>query len=208
MKKNTEIIVLIDKSGSMNSIQQSTIDGFNSFILEQKEVNPEAKISLIQFDDEYEVNYESLNIKHVKKLDKSTYVPRGLTALRDAMGRTIVYFKEKQSKEQSKVIFAIITDGYENASKEFSHKTITELVDEVKNKFDWEVVYLGANQDAIKVAENMGIAKSHSMTFSASDEGMTRAFYSLSKATSHCMSEGANFLFEDDDRKMQDELMK
>ena len=151
--KQTEIVVVLDRSGSMGSIAKSTVEGFNTFLNEQKQAEGEAFMTLIQFDDRYEVNYKSMPIAEVAELiEKETYSPRGSTALYDSIGRTI---NELQTDRD--VVFVIITDGYENASKEFKGEAIKKMIETLETENKWKFVYLAANQDAIAMGGSIGI---------------------------------------------------
>jgi len=211
MKKNVEIVVLLDKSGSMGSIWDSTIEGFNKFLVDQKEKTENAKMSLIQFDHRYEVSYESVSIQHVALLNRELYVPTGMTALLDSMGLAITSLKNRLAKEKnedSTVIFVVITDGYENASREYSHSAIKEIVANMENKHKWQFVYLGANQDAVSEGAKFGFVKERSMTFANNDEGVSSAFMSLSNNIYQCVNDTYEMHFSDADRALQEKAME
>ena len=136
MKQNySDITVVLDRSGSMGVLTNEVIGAFNTFVDEQKQVEGEATFTLIQFDDRYEVNCEAINIQHVSHLDETTYVPRGMTALFDAVGKAIVSTGKRlsdmaESDRPEKVIFLIQTDGEENASKKYSLSTVKSMIRE------------------------------------------------------------------------------
>jgi 5S rRNA maturation endonuclease (ribonuclease M5) len=133
-------------------------------------------MTLIQFDDRYEVNYKSMPIAEVAELiEKETYITRGSTALYDAIGKTI---NELQTDRD--VIFVIITDGYENASREFRGEAIKKMIETLETENKWKFVYLGANQDAIAMGGNIGIKSGQSMTWAATDGGVENTFYAMS----------------------------
>lgn len=154
----TEIICILDRSGSMGSMLNETIEGFNSFIDEQKAVKGKARVTLVQFDNKYEVIYSGIKLKDVPVLDTNTFKPRGMTALLDAIGKTLTEQKERIINEKwaDKVIVVILTDGHENASQEFKTDTVKKLTKDAQDE-GWSFVYLGANQDAIVAAQNFGI---------------------------------------------------
>lgn len=154
----TEIICILDRSGSMGSMLNETIEGFNSFIDEQKAVKGKAKVTLVQFDNKYEVIYSGVKLKNVPVLDTNTFKPRGMTALLDAIGKTLTEQKERITNEKwaDKVIVVILTDGHENASQEFKTDTVKKLTKDAQDE-GWSFVYLGANQDAIVAAQQFGI---------------------------------------------------
>lgn len=165
----TDIHVILDRSGSMKVIAQDTIGGFNTFVEEQQKLDVgTCTLSLHQFDDIYQTDYLCKNIKNVDLLTESTFV-RGWTALNDAIGRTIVemgnrYRNMEEYERPSKVIVLIMTDGQENASEKYADGSlIRDMIKEQTSKYNWEFVYIGANQDAIGTAHNYGIAASNAL---------------------------------------------
>jgi hypothetical protein len=175
----TEIIVLLDKSYSMLKIMRSTVDGFNTFLNEQKGAQGDAYITLVQFDDQYEMNYQGVNVKHIAELIAGdTFAPRGNTALYDAIGRTINNVKTNRD-----VVFVIITDGEENSSKEFDSNDIKSLITNREKESKWKFLFLGANQDATLAGSNIGIKASNTMTYNTTPESATLMFSSLSSNT-------------------------
>jgi len=177
----SEIICIIDRSGSMGSIVNDAIGGFNTFLEEQKELPGKATLTFVQFDTEYEVVHESKPIQDVPILNSKTYKPRGGTALLDAIGKTINDTERRLSNmlEESrpdKVIIAILTDGEENSSKKYSLSEIKEKISLQKEKHKWEFIYLGANQDAFAEAAKLGIAAKDSFNYMATGIGIRHAF--------------------------------
>jgi hypothetical protein len=177
----TEISIVLDRSGSMASMAKEAIGGFNGFLESQQKLPGDARLTLVLFDHEYIVKYDERPIKDVPPLDEHTYVPRGTTALLDAIGRTINTIGERLDKtpepeRPGKVIIAILTDGLENASQEFKPKQIRSMIEHQREKYTWEFIYLGANQDAIAVGETMGIASGCAVTFNETPEGASQAF--------------------------------
>lgn len=167
----TAIAVVLDRSGSMEYGREDTIGGFNVFLEEQQKLPGYATLTLAQFDDVYEVVHLDKPIKEVPKLTSETFVPRGRTALCDAIGKTIATLGEKlaampEVDRPGKVVVVIITDGKENASKEYTRDVIKKMTEHQKTKYQWEFVYLGANQDAIAVGATFGIAKGSSASYS------------------------------------------
>lgn len=181
----TEIVVILDRSGSMSSIQKDMEGGFDTFIAGQRALPGECAVSLYQFDDEYEAVYEGKPIASVPNL---ALLPRGGTALLDAMGKTIVSVGErlKALAERSRpaaVIVMVITDGYENASKEYTRARVSEMVKHQETAYRWQFMYLGADVNAIAEAASMGIATAAVYSASAGGvQGMTNAIGSSSKA--------------------------
>lgn len=209
MNNTTEIIVVLDRSGSMSSILTGTIEGFNTFLKEQKNAAGEAFMTLVQFDDQYQIDYKSVNVKHLEGLNTNNFVPRGSTALHDAIGKTI-----NETKTDKPVVFVIITDGLENASREFRAPQIKALIEQ-KTKEGWKFVYLGANQDAVLVGESMGIHRGQTMSYGATSVDTVSAFASTAsntKAFRSAMAQGMslqdaeeNLLFS---KKQRDDAMK
>lgn len=154
----TEIICILDRSGSMGSIATETIGGFNNFIDEQKKVEGKARVTLVQFDNVYEVVYEGIKLKNVPVLDSDTFKPRGMTALFDAIGKTLTNQQKRIDDEKwaDKVIILILTDGEENASQEYNEQSVKVLTKEAQDK-EWSFIYLGANQDSFSAATKFGI---------------------------------------------------
>ena len=186
MKKLTDITIILDRSGSMFTIKSATIEGFNSFINKQQKGDFDVNLTFVQFDNEYEKVYEQKEIKKVKYLNHETYIPRGTTALLDAIGITINSTKQRinateKSKKPANVIIAIITDGYENASVEYSRESISKLINKREKKDNWNFIFLAANQDAIKEGGRFGIHSDKALTFKNNREGVENAFKSMSK---------------------------
>ena len=180
-EKATEIVCILDRSGSMDSIKHDAIGAFNSFLNGQKKLPSEAYLTLVLFDDEYELLYDSIALNDVPELTESTFIPRGMTALLDAIGQTIKTVKKK-TKDKN-VIVCILTDGEENHSNEYKHADIIKLIRKRKEKHHWEFIFLAANQDAIQTGNSLGINASRSVNFSADKEGMKRSMDITSYAT-------------------------
>jgi hypothetical protein len=183
----TEIIVVLDKSGSMNSIKQDAIGGFNSFLKTQKELPGEALFTLVLFDTEYDMVYNGTPISLVQELNDNTYVPGGCTALLDAIGRTIDTVHARlsalaETQRPGKVIFAILTDGEENSSKEYSRSVVFDKITHYKEQNNWEFIFLAANQDAITEGVSIGISPSHTLNFTADSVGINQAMGSINQA--------------------------
>lgn len=186
MKDNLcDINIILDRSGSMVKVKEDTIGGFNTFLKEQQSAPGEANITLVQFDDNYEVVYEGKSIKDAQPLDENTFVPRGFTALLDTIGKTIntvgARLAATEEKERpGKVVFVILTDGQENASKEFVPGQIAEMISRQKDTYNWEFIFLGANQNAIVTARGIGIAAQDALSYAANAQGTEAAFASMS----------------------------
>jgi uncharacterized protein YegL len=160
----TEIMVVIDKSGSMYSRQMDVIGGFNNFLEEQKKIPGEANIRLTLFNHEYIVG-KSSPLSEAKNLDTKTYSPDGMTALLDAVGRTIDdagkdFDSRPENQKPEKVIMVIMTDGQENSSKEYTKQQVKDKITEQQNRWNWQFIFLGANQDSFAEGGSLGIKTS------------------------------------------------
>lgn len=183
---STEIAYILDRSGSMGCLKETAISSFNEFLKEQKAEPGEATFTLVLFDDEYLLHADAVPIGEVVELDASTYVPRSMTALMDAIGRTIDNVGKrlaamKEEDRPGKVLIAIFTDGHENASSDYTLKKISEMIKHQQEKYSWEFFFLGANQDAIASAARMNIHAYNSSTFEHNDRGQRSATSSLSR---------------------------
>jgi len=164
----THLYFLLDRSGSMQSIRDDTIGGFDAFIAEQRDHPGDCRVTLAQFDDQYEVVYRDLPIAEVPGL---VLQPRGRTALLDAIGRLVTDAGRHlagmlEAERPGTVIVGIMTDGYENASREWTHAAIRALVEQQARTYSWEFLYLGADQDAIEVGTSLGVPANRSVTYS------------------------------------------
>lgn len=178
MKKNKlDIIFLLDRSGSMSGSENNTINSYNSYLSKQKKNKYLTKITTILFDDQYEILFNRENIKEVKYLTNKEYYVRGCTALYDAIGKTINFYS-RQIK--NKVLFIIITDGLENASREYNKQQIQELI---KSQKSWEFIYIGANIDSYSEGMNIGIKRSNIANYSKTKTGIDNLFSAVELAT-------------------------
>ncbi len=180
----TEITIILDRSGSMESIANDAIGGFNSFLKHQQQQEGEARLSLVLFDTQYEVIHKSVPLADVPLLTDQTFVPRGGTALLDAIGKTIHKMTDSFAARLPKarpenVIIAILTDGEENSSREFTLSHINDLIT-AKKLQGWEFLFLAANQDAIATAGRMNISASHAINFDATHEGTHQVMEEMS----------------------------
>lgn len=206
MKKNhTDITIILDRSGSMASVAEDTIGGFNRFLEDQRKVPGGASITLHQFDDVFETPISNQDIQKAPLLTGATFVPRGNTALLDAIGRGIGETGSRLSNEPAeKVVVVIITDGHENASHEYNQAKVHEMIEHQRSKYAWEFVFLGANQDAIKAAANLGVQGANAMTYASNSAGTKAAFASAgSNLTMYRCSMSTNMAFNDKDREDQ-----
>lgn len=195
MKKDLiEIICIIDKSGSMHHLTSDTIGGFDNFIAEQKKLPGEARVTTVLFDTNYRILYHSNPIESVPSLAES-YHADGNTALLDAIGYTIKQMTEgfegrAVDETPEKVMLVILTDGEENSSKEYKKADIKTLIEEKANKDKWEIIYLGANQDAFVEAGKLGIAMSKTANFHATGQSVNASFNAMNMAATNYRSGG------------------
>lgn len=200
----TSINVILDRSGSMANTVNDTIGGFNNFLREQQKVPGEAIFTLALFDHEYELMYDGVPLSEVKELNTSTYVPRGWTALLDAVGRTIKATEAKinSMKEEdrpSKVIFVILTDGNENNSRTYKHAKIMEMVKHQTDEAKWQFIFLGANIDAFAVGNSIGATYGGNMSYNYSMDRIPGVFCSLSDSMTTSRTTGAILSLNQDD---------
>lgn len=188
-KKYTDITVIIDKSGSMSPLTEGTISGFNEFLKEQQGVEGKATLTLVQFDNEYEVTCSGQDIREVKELDTNTYVPRGTTALYDAVMRALdeMEARHKKLKKKSRPgqnVVVIITDGHENASSDFAGPEGAEKVQarikKLQEDKDWKFTFFGANIDAKLAAGQLGIASQFAVQYQSTNHSVARSFATAS----------------------------
>ncbi len=178
MKNNyAEIAFVLDRSGSMNICRDAAIEGFNRFLKEQQQVEGLAKLTLVLFDDEYLVPVNALPVAEVVPLDEETYVPRGSTALLDAIGRTIKELGTRlaalpESDRPAQVIVAILTDGEENSSHNYTWHQLAAAIKRQTEEYRWTFLFLGANQDAIATAAQMNIAAANAASYVQDGPGL------------------------------------
>jgi len=197
---SADITIILDRSGSMSSVKQATIDGFNEFIGSQLSEEGKAKVSLVQFDNKYEKVYKSLPIDSVPKLCKDTFVPRGMTALNDAIGKTIKQTEKRLNGCGDKVIFVILTDGMENASVKYSTEKIAELVKHQKECKGWEFIFIGANQDVVLTAKKYNFNPDLAIRYTQGTVGTNSVFHSTSSVVSN-LRKGVTASYSEDMRK-------
>ena len=182
----TEIAFILDRSGSMERLVPQTLRGFNDFLQQHQALPGLARLTLVLFDDRYEVVADALPVAEVVALDETTYTPRGCTALLDAIGKTVDDLGQRlaaspEPDRPGKVIVAILTDGLENASRRYSLADINQRITCQRETYSWEFLFLGANQDAIATAVRMGIAARDSAVFSLDSVGMLASHHSLGR---------------------------
>ena len=184
--KVTEIVFLLDRSGSMAGLERDTIGGFNAFMKKQSQFEGRTKVTVVLFDDQYEILWSGVQANNVRLTEKEYFV-RGYTALLDAVGKTIGDVRDRLSKTKEeerpeKVIFVITTDGQENASNEFTYEKVNELIKHQQEKHGWEFIFFGANIDAIKEADSIGISNDNAYQFEASKKGVEEMYCMASEA--------------------------
>jgi len=206
MKENlTELVFIIDRSGSMSGLEADTIGGFNSMLKKQKKEDGEAYVSTVLFDDRSEVLHDRLEISKVEEITDKEYYVRGCTALLDAVGGAIhhignVHKYAREEDRPAKTLFIITTDGMENSSREYSYDKVKKMIKRAQEKYNWEFLFLGANIDAIDVAGRMGISKERAANYECDPVGTQLNYTVLEKAVSklrRCEVREAATVFED-----------
>lgn len=191
----TLIAAVLDRSGSMQSMRDDAMGGFNAFLEDQKKAPGDAELTVLLFDDEHITLHDAAKLEDVQPLTEETYVPRGGTALYDAVGRTINVLKASidaraDDKKPSKVIVVIVTDGYENASKEFTQPQVFEQIKKLKADKGWKFIFLAADQNALAVGQSLGVGKSMSAVLTGGKIG-ARAGYRSANAMVRGLRGGA-----------------
>ena len=191
MKKGlTELVMILDRSGSMQGLEKDTIGGFNSMIEKQKKEEGEAYVSVVLFDDVSEVLYDRVGIGKVEPMTDRQYYVRGCTALLDAVGDAIRHIGNvhKYAREEDvpeKTLFIITTDGMENASRKYTYDTVRRMIERQKEQYRWEFLFLGANIDAVREAGRFGIRPERAVTYEHDSIGTELNFRVMSKAVSY-----------------------
>lgn len=212
MKKGlTELVFILDRSGSMSGLESDTIGGYNALLQKQKKEAGEAVITTVLFDDKYELLHDRINLRGIELITDKEYFVRGSTALLDAVGKTInkIGNAQKHTIENERaehVMFVITTDGMENASREFSYEKVRQMIEHQKNKYGWEFIFLGANIDAITTAERFGIGKDRATNYNADSEG-TLLNYEVISETVSCMR-ASRAISEDWKERIEEDFKK
>ena len=184
MKKNlTELVFILDRSGSMQGLEADTIGGFNAMIEKQKRSPGEAYVSTVLFDDSAEVLHDRVEISRVKPMTDREYYVRGCTALLDAVGGAIhhianIHHYARSEDVPEHTLFVITTDGMENASRRYTARRVREMIRHEREKYGWEFLFLGANIDAVETAGTLGIAADRAVNYNCDSEG-TRLNYEV-----------------------------
>lgn len=184
---HTEIIFIVDKSGSMAHLTGDTIGGFNGFIESQKSIDGKATLTTVLFDNTWKILHDGIDIREVKPMTNFDYIAGGGTAMLDTIGEIINRVQERHdnlgAEKPDKVLFVITTDGEENSSKKFTKSQIEKMIKHQTNGHDWKFMFLGANMDAVKEASSIGIKSDYAASYTYSGTG-TRAVYDTLSATS------------------------
>ena len=199
MKKGlTEIVFILDRSGSMSGLEADTIGGYNSLMERQKKEEGEAYISTVLFDDTCEVLYDRVSLDKIEPMTEKEYYVRGCTALLDALGGAIhhignVHKYAREEDRPEKTLFIITTDGQENASRQYTYEKVKHMVERQKEKFGWEFLFLGANMDAVAEAGRFGIKADRAVNYNCDSIGTEVNFKALNKAVSsvRCCSDAS-----------------
>ena len=197
MKKNlTELVFILDKSGSMAGLERDTIGGFNAMLDKQKAQAGECRITTVLFDHRYELLHDRTDIRAVRLITAREYRVGGSTALLDALGKTIhkIATAQKNTSEPfraKRVMFVIITDGEENASREYAAKEVKEAIRRQKSRYGWEFIFLGANIDAVETAGRFGIDAGRAANYVPDSQGTALNFRAMSETVSAFRACGA-----------------
>lgn len=185
----TEMVFILDRSGSMSCLEAETISGFNSLIEKQKQEEGRALVSTVLFDDEIKILHDRMDVNKVRPITHEDYYVGGCTALLDAIGKTIrhisgIHRHSGQKDMPEKTMVIITTDGMENASREYTLQKINKMITKKREKYHWEFVFLGANMDAVKSAAGMGIKKDHATNYTYDGDGIMCCFRAASNILS------------------------
>ena len=188
MKKGlTELVFILDRSGSMSGLESDTIGGFNSMIEKQKKEDGECYVSTVLFDDVSEVLHDRVKLSEIKPMTDKEYTVRGCTALIDALGGAIHHIGNIHKYARSEdvpehTMFVITTDGQENASRRYTSAQVKKMIERQKEKYGWEFLFIGANIDAVETAARYGISKDRAVNYNADGEGTHILYDSVAKA--------------------------
>ena len=188
MKKNlTEIVFILDRSGSMAGLEDDTIGGFNAMIEKQRKEPGEAFVSTVLFDNERDVIHDRVDIQNIQPMTRKEYYVRGCTALLDAVGKAIhhignVHKYARDEDRPEKTLFVITTDGMENASRQYDYAKVRQMIERQKEKYGWEFLFLGANIDAAKEAARFGITEDRAANYHADTLGTAVVYEAVSEA--------------------------
>ena len=212
MRKNlTEMVFILDRSGSMQGLEKDTIGGFNGMIEKQKNVEGEALISTVLFDHESVVLHDRVNIREIRPMTDKDYTVRGCTALLDAIGGAIhhignVHKYARVEDRPEKTVFVIITDGMENASKHYTSEQVKQMIERQKTKYGWEFLFLGANIDAVETAKQFGIGKERAVSYRSDSVGTELNYKVVSEAM--CAMRCSAAIPDDGKERIEEDMRK
>ena len=212
MKKNlTEIVFILDRSGSMAGLEEDTIGGFNAMIDKQKQEPSEAFVSTVLFDHISEVIHDRVDIQKIRPMTRENYYVRGCTALLDAVGKAIhhignVHKYAREEDRPEKTLFVITTDGMENASREYTYPKLKALIQRQKELYGWEFIFLGANIDSAKEAARFGIDADHTADYHADHKGTAVVYEAVNDAV--CSVRASRSMNSDWKRKVDEDYRK
>jgi uncharacterized protein YegL len=193
--KHTEIVFVIDASGSMSHLVGDTIGGFNGFIENQKAIEGKATLTTVLFDSTWRILHDGVDIHEIKPMTTSDYVASGMTAMLDAIGEVINRVQDRHdelgSEKPDNVLFVITTDGEENSSKKFKKSQIEKMIKHQTNGHCWKFMFLGANMDAVKEAESIGISRNYSVNYDYTSKGVDAVYATMDCMTSSLRSNTA-----------------
>jgi len=189
MKALTEVVFILDRSGSMNGLEKDTIGGFNGMLEKQKQVEGDVLISTVLFDDKCEVLHDRKPIQEINPLTEKDYYVRGCTALLDAVGGAIhhignIHKYAREEDRPNKTLFVIITDGFENSSKRYTYDKVKGMIERQQKRYDWEFMFLGANIDAIAEAKRFGINEDRAVDYLCDEMGTALNYETVSEVVS------------------------
>ena len=212
MKKNlTELVFILDRSGSMSGLERDTIGGFNAMIEKQRKEPGEALISTVLFDNENEVIHDRVDIREIQPMTDKEYYVRGCTALLDAVGGAIhhignVHKYAREEDRPEKTLFVITTDGMENASRKYTYDRLKMMIERQKEQYGWEFIFLGANIDAAREAARFGITEDYSANYHADRQGTAVIYEAMSEAV--CKVRACKPISADWKRKVDEDFNK
>ena len=187
--KSTELVFILDKSGSMSGLENDTIGGYNSMLKKQRDVKGKCNITTVLFDHNYELLHDRIDIRAIDPITEEEYFVEGSTALLDAIGKTIHKIGNVQKHtideyRAEKVLFVIITDGMENSSREYSSRIVKQMIEHQKERYGWEFIFLGANIDAVETAAMYGINANRAQNYRADSRGVAVSYDAMGEAVS------------------------
>ena len=212
MKKNlTELVFILDRSGSMAGLEDDTVGGFNAMIEKQKREPGEALVSTVLFDNNSEVIHDRVDIQKIAPMTRREYYVRGCTALLDAVGGAIhhignVHKYARKEDVPEKTMFIITTDGYENASKRYDYDKVRKMIERQKEKYGWEFLFLGANIDAAAEAKRFGISADRAVNYKCDEEGTALNYEVISEAV--CSVRACKPLSADWKKRIDEDIKK